>query len=319
MQSSIFLVHEEPYCIWEVDIPERNNEFLDGIDTDFFNYIVETNSNADDEKRASIALRSALYHAMETMFSLLGAYIQAPDCTYAWIAKCSNSQLRDLVEKIKTPNNNIFTKLNIEEVSWDCVTKSVFQCYMPGTEKNETMVKEFSTFLNRTATEFIKKNHIDEYNSLKHGFRVRSGGFSLSLGTMHEYGVSPPEEKMMSLGKSDYGTSFFTTEAIGKRKGNRSIRSRRASINWSIENTILHLQLISMAIGNITSALKVANGAKAGTCQFHRPQQDSDFQRPWSITTGISSCNMDYVIHEEEIITATKSEILEKIGRVSKI
>ncbi len=260
MQSSIFLVNEEPYCIWEVDILERNNKFLDGIDTGYFNYIIETNSNVDDEKRASIVLRSTLYHAMETMFSLLGAYMQAPDCTYAWIAKCSNTQLRDLIEKINTPNNDVFTKLNIDEVSWNSLAKSIFQCYLPGTERNKETVEEFASFWARTAGEFTKKNHINEYNSLKHGFRVRSGGFSLAIGVEHEYGVSPPKEEMTSLGKSDYGTSFFTIEPIGRGKGNRSIRSRRVSVNWCIENTILHIQLISMAIRNLTSALKIAGG-----------------------------------------------------------
>ncbi len=73
MDSSIFVVNQEPYCIWEIDVQERNKEFLNGIDTDFFDYIVELHLNADDEKRASIALRSTLHHAMETMFSLLGA------------------------------------------------------------------------------------------------------------------------------------------------------------------------------------------------------------------------------------------------------
>lgn len=36
MQNSIFVVNEEPYCILEVDLLERNNEFLDGIDTEYF-------------------------------------------------------------------------------------------------------------------------------------------------------------------------------------------------------------------------------------------------------------------------------------------
>lgn len=83
MENSIYVVNKEPYCIWEVDIKERNKEFLNGIDPEYFYYLAELHAGADDEKRAAIALRSTLHHAMETMFSLLGAYIQAPDCAYA--------------------------------------------------------------------------------------------------------------------------------------------------------------------------------------------------------------------------------------------
>jgi hypothetical protein len=79
LQNSIFIVNEEPYCIWEVNLANRNNEFLDSIDTKYFDYILNVHLDSDDEKRAEIALRATLHHAMETMFLLLGAYIQAPN------------------------------------------------------------------------------------------------------------------------------------------------------------------------------------------------------------------------------------------------
>lgn len=72
MQNSIFVVNEEPYCIWEVDLPGRNIEFLDGIDTEYFDYVLKVHAETEDEKRASIALRTALHHATEAMFSLWG-------------------------------------------------------------------------------------------------------------------------------------------------------------------------------------------------------------------------------------------------------
>jgi len=118
VHSSIFVVNEEPYCIWEVDLPARNMEFLDGIDTEYFDYVLKVHAEAEDEKRASIALRTGLHHAMETMFSLLGAYIQAPDCVHAWVAKCSNKDLRELVKKVASFQNDLCTKLNIDKVSW---------------------------------------------------------------------------------------------------------------------------------------------------------------------------------------------------------
>ena len=174
-------------------------EFLDGIDAEYFDYVIKAHLDAKDEKRSSIALRTTLHHAIETFFSLLGAYIQAPDCAYAWLAKCSNKELRDLVGKIGRSDNSVFTKLNIGKVSWEDVAKSIFSRYMPGTTRNENTRKLFSLLWQRLAHEYRDQNHVDEYNSLKHGFRVRSGGFALAGGIEHEYGVSPPQTDLPTL------------------------------------------------------------------------------------------------------------------------
>lgn len=123
---------------------------------------------------------------------------------------------------------------------------------------------------------------------------------------------------MQLVGKSDFGSTIFNIETIGDAKGNRNIRSRRASINWSIERTALHLQLISMSITNITSALKIANGAEAGTCSFVRPPENSDFKKPWEHSTGVASFNMDYIIPEENIAYVSKSDLLKRINDAKK-
>jgi len=313
VHSSVFMVHQEPYRIWEVDLPERNREFLDGIDTEYLDYLLSVHGEVEDEKRASIALRTGLHHGMETMFSLMGAYIQAPDCVHAWIAKCSNKELRNIVEKIDGRANTLFTKLNIDSVSWETVAGAVLSGYMPNTERNKTTIQLFASLWRRLSHEFIGSDHIDEYNSIKHGFRIRAGGYALAVGLEHEYGVAPPADEMKLVGKSDYGSTFFRIESVGNGKRNRSLRSRRVSLNWSIERTILLLQLVSMSITNITSALKIINSTKPGTCRFVRPQEDSDFEKPWSYSPGVTSCNMDFVLPEDQIRSVTKSELLEAL------
>lgn len=318
VQNSIFVVNEEPFCIWEVDITARNGEFLDGIDTKYFDYLLNVYLESEDKKRSAIALRATLHHAMETMFSLLGAYIQAPNCAYAWIAKCSNKDLRQLVRNIGNHYSTLFTRLNIEQVSWESVSKLIFQDYKPDSERNIQTTKLFASLWQRLAYEFIDRNYIDEYNSIKHGFRVRSGGFSLAVGLEHEYEVAPPAEEMKTIGSSDHGSSFFRVEPIGTLKGNRSIRSKRISINWKVEKVALLIQLVSMSINNIVLALKIVNGTKTDTCQFMRPEKDSDFDKPWSYGTGVTSFNMDYVINDNDVVSTTRSELLKKINEHKK-
>lgn len=328
-QHLIFVVNEEPYCIWEVNLRERNKEFLEGIDTEYFDFALDVHFEADDEKyeandkgreedggkRASISLKATLHHAIETMFSLLGAYIQAPDCVYAWIAKCSNKDLRELVKKISGSRNDILTRQNIEEVTWKSIAECVFRNYLPETEKNKQTVQLFASFWKKLAYEYLDKNHIDEYNSIKHGFRIKSGGFTLTVGLEHECGVSPPPEEMKIMGKSNYGTTFLRIEPIGKDRGNRSLCSKRISLNWTIEKTSLLLQFVSMSIKNITSALKIANGAEVEKCDFVRPPNDADFEKAWSYSPGVTSCNFDYVLPIAEVVSVTKSELLERLNK----
>lgn len=239
LQNTIIVVNEEPYCIWEVDLEKRNIEFIEGIDVNYFEYLLKVHSNAEDEKRASIALKTTLHHAVETFFSLLGAYIQAPDCVYAWVAKCSNTELRELIKRVDERDVSIFTKFNIEEISWESLAELIFHGYMPNTEKADTTKKSFAKFWSLLAHEFLNDKNIEEYNSLKHGFRVRSGGFSLAVGVQSEKGVVPPREEMKSLGGSEHGTKFIRMEPAGGIKNNRSLRSRKVSLNWRVEAVAL--------------------------------------------------------------------------------
>jgi len=313
LQNTIIVVNEEPYCIWEVDLKNRNIEFIESIDVDYFEYLLNIHANSEDEKRASVALKSALHHAVETFFSLLGAYIQASDCAYAWVAKCSNKDLRLLIAKIIEGNRGTYTSLNLDEVSFDSVACLIFKCYMPDSEKGDLTKKLFSKFWHRMGQEFLEEKNIDEYNSLKHGFRVKSGGFSLAIGKQAEKGVRASVDEMTSLGGSQYGASYFKLETVGETKNNRSLRSRKVSLNWSVEKVALQLQLICMSITNIVSALKIINDVDASECKFVRPIEDGDFDKPWSYSTGVTSCSMDFVIDGSRVVSVTKNELIEAL------
>ena len=82
---------------------------------------------------------------------------------------------------------------------------------------------------------------------------------------------------------------------------------------------MLHLELeLKMSITNVTSALKIANGAEGGTCKFRRPVEDEDFEKPWTFSTGVTSFNMDFVIPENEVVSTTRSELLKRISEAKK-
>ena len=313
LQSIIFSVNDEPYCLWEIDPLVRTKKFLDGIDSDFFDYILQTHANTEDEKRALVAIKLSLHHAIETMFSLLGSFVQAPDCPYAWIAKCSNTELREFAERVNQGDSSLITKLNIPSISWTEIARAVFSTYLPDSERQKDTITCFAGLWGELASEFLKSTHIDEYNALKHGFRARAGGFTLTAGIEPAFGVSPPSSEMKTLGQSNFGATFFKIEPIGSAKGNRNIRSRLTSINWSLERVILLMQLVHMSINNVVTGLKVVNGYAPNTCLFLRPENDSDFEMPWTYSTGVTSINMDHVIDESRIPVITKADLLSKL------
>lgn len=313
MHSSIFAVNDEPFCLWEAEPEGRVRRFLDGIDVDFFDYSLQTHLRTEDEKRALVAIRLSLHHATETMFSFLGAYMQAPDCPYAWIAKCSNGQLRKFTERVSRCDSTLITKLNLADISWASVSKAVFATYQPGTERQANTVKCFADLWIALTGELNNNTCVDEYNALKHGFRVRPGGFALAAGVEHEYGVAPPEDEMKAIGASQFGSTFLKIETIGAGKGSCHIRSRQTSVNWSLQRTILLHQLVHMSINNAVSALKVINNYKPGECRFLRPQDDEDFQEPWRHSPGITSMNFDHALDESRLPQITKADLLAKL------
>lgn len=313
LYHAIIVVDDEPYQVWEVDLPRRNLEFLNSIDPEYFDYIRSTHGESEDKQRASIALRTAYHHALETFFSFVGAYVQAPDCAYGWVSKCSNATLGRVVDRINTGGDDLFTKLNITSASWPEIARLVFECYKPGSNEQNETIDLFAKLWRRLASEFLDERRINEYNSIKHGFRVHSGGFSLRVGREHEYGVAPPESEMKSLGGSEYGTSFFTLEQIGEDRGNRSLKSRQHSLNWRLEKVAILLRLLTHSLSNVLAALKVANGVKPGTVKFTRPAESEIFHKAWSYSSGVTCFNVACQIEDASVPATTRRELIETI------
>lgn len=314
MQDTIFQVNDEPYCLWDPDLKARNHEFLKGLDSDFFEYNFTVHLEAEDDIRSSVALRLSLHHSLETLFSILGAYVQAPDCAYAWLAKCSTPALRLLVERINQKQPNIFTKLNVDSINWETIANSIFHSYKPNTEQNAETVKHFATLWSRLANELNNPVHIDEYNALKHGFRVQNGGFAISIGKEPSLGVAAPEDDMQLLGKSEYGSSFFTVTPLSTTVKTRSLRISRTSVNWSVERVILLNQLTQISINNVVTALRVINGWSPTECKFLTPESSDDFDKPWHFSPGVTNMKWGHVTDETNAMLLTKEEILQKLA-----
>lgn len=309
LHSSVFKVLDEPYCVWEEDVPETNRRFLRGLDPDYFAYLTQIHSAANDQKHASVALRIASHHGMETLFSLVGAYLQAPDCVYAWISKCSTGALRALVKRVTAEDATLFHKLWVDEISWGAVAKAVFRTLEPGTEIQRAAIHQFSTLWRGLAAEFTESNHIDEYNSLKHGFRVGNGGFALSIGPTMEGGDFPPDTEFQLVGRSDFGASFVVLEPTTNNKWDRALKTSTVHVNWSFGQLVRLNEAIFWSLKNVTTALRAANGVNPGTSAFIVPDAADHFDAVWRNDSGLLNMRQDSVVPSEERFARTKSQL----------
>lgn len=312
MKNVLFQVVDEPYCIWEEDLKAHTLAFLTGFDTRYFDYLLDIHLNADDEARSAMALRVVYHHAMETLFSFLGALLQAPSAPQAWISKCQNKHLYELIRRISNNDSSLPKGLSIQSVGWHGLASVTLNWYRAGTERQTESIKLFADLWRRLAIEFLDNNRLDEYNSLKHGFRVTGGGFELSVGLEHKYGVPPPENEMQSIGNSEFGTSFRRFLAASSQSGERSLISEQVSVNWKIEKVAPLLQLTSISISNVIGALRVLNGEPCNRIKFTRPDSDDAFSQPWM---QVPPCN-DLVLRiyqDNEIPFLSKKDLLARL------
>lgn len=319
LSNVVFSVNDEPFCIWDVSLDIRNLEFLEQFDSEYFEYLATTALNDlednDHKKHAALLMRQGLYHGLEMLFSMLGALIQSPDCVYGWILKCKPGVVQKIVERINHGDDLLPRKLVLKNVSWKELSDKIFLYSNPDQSEAQKNADNFCNLWQRLAAHYLKKENLEEYNGIKHGFRIRSGGFGLRVGLEHEYGVSPPPEEIKTIGYSEFGSSFLTLEKVPTdEKSNRSYRSRKKSLNWSAEQVAMLLQLVSMSLSNVIAALKIVNGIPPSQVKFVRPAEPDAFERPWQISTGVTSFTMDYSIDVSCFEKTTKQQ-LEEIVR----
>jgi len=140
--------------------------------------------------------------------------------------------------------------------------------------------------------------------------QVQGWYFSRALGIQPALGVPARPEDVQTIGHSEFGSSFLSLEKIPMgEKSNRSYRSRKRSLNWSAEQVALLLQLVSMSLSNVVSALRIANGVSPADVKFVRPVEKDAFERPWRLTPRVTSFTMDYELDPKYFEKTTKQQL----------
>lgn len=303
-----FLVDTTPHCAWDYDMAKHNRAFLDQIDPKYFIHFVKVHAPLleveEDAQYAAVALRSAYAHGLETLFSLICATLQSPESVVGWMLKYKVSEMESMVAKISA-RRPVTTDVEVTPLTWDNIARQFMQYQTDDPDKDERMKVAFGKLWPHLADDVVDPKQTAEYKSIKHGLRVYMGGFSLAMGLEDTPGVPAPPERMRLLGRSEFGSRYYTPEPL-KPKNFRVVGQ---SINWNPYKFVYALQLISWSIRNVVATAKVINGEDPTTVEFCWPDDETLFDKVWENRPSITSFNMNSIILPEMIDPLTGDEI----------
>lgn len=270
LEYEVFAVDEEFHSLWDVDIHETNDEFLRNFNVDYFDQIGDLLApSLDDESTAhaaALAIRTFFSQAVETLFALMFAAVQAPHVPLGWLLKYYPRDLSKVVRKFQ--DGVAFpTVFNIEIGSWQQLAYIFNPFQTENAAEGEALKQGFSDFWSWLASEFVEESYKNEYNSLKHGLRVRQGGYAAIYGGH-------------VLSSSSFGSSFFVSKSLARTKSH--FWAERCSRNWDPRGMCTALSSISASINNIVSSLRLLRGEANENLSFHGPIKAEDFKASWA-------------------------------------
>lgn len=321
MQYCIYKVDNRPYCCWEENLAKRNLEFIDSIDTSYFRYSSKIHSNnldSEEKQNAAFALRQIFHHVLETMFTIICASLQAPKCIYGWIQKSEIGDVRKIIRSINYGNDEVFNVIGLSNITWETYFDEIFYVKSNPTENIREISTSFAKFIKNISNDFLDSYSIKEYNSFKHGFRLRPGGFKFAIGPQKTKNQVANPKDMMLIGNSEFGSSFFTLEKINDLTSNNypHYQSRYHALNWYPVNLIPAINTSSFVIENILAFLRIRNGVKS--VEYKTPEDLNYLELPWQKLEGIMNINFDVEITKDMVEHFSKDEINTRLNKIWK-
>lgn len=273
------MVDEKPYSMWGYDLTAQNDTFLVGLDPAFFNHLVEAQVpllSGSNKQHAAMAIRTAYAHALETFFALACAAVQAPDCPLGWILRYQPGDVPRVVRKIHE-GIPLPARLALTD-RWRGLSQQIhlFQHADPTEDKR---IKDFfAETWALLAHDYLDRVASDEYNSMKHGLRVKAGGFSFRMGN---------EEAPILESASEFGSKFFYLESLGT--GRTNFYALDGARNWSPGSLAVRTELICLSIANVVSFLKTKNNTQQATVSFQWPEQQDSLALAWKVDFPVQS------------------------------
>lgn len=311
IEYEAFAVGRRAYCVWEWDLRERGLEFLANLQPDYFSYLASKygpDLESDQAQMAAVALRTAYGQALETFFAIACAIIQAPRCVVGWMQLYRQSDLEEVVRAI-AHGDEYLCALRPAVRSWRSYSDACLaHVSLEDKEKEAAVRMGFERAWPVFAEDFLEDGAQEEYNNLKHGLRVKPGGFRLAVGRQASAGVPAATEAMVSLGGSEFGSSAFQRVRLGEE--GRHYRLHRMHRNWDPVLLAARLHILALSVENLIGFARILNGEDPTTVKFTWPDPLEAFDQALSVQPGVSSFSMDTVVVPEDIHAFSDNEIL---------
>lgn len=314
-------VGDRTVCVWDRNLEAHNLGFCESFDAQWFldvaaGQLTDTENVAEASQSAALAVRQVYHHALETFFGLLFAFFQAPYCLPAWLELYEFDVIGKLIRRVQY-RQPMLNAWGIPTPSWPDLARLTTE---PGWPGDEGTAGRFGELWERFGYEYLDEQRSAEYSALKHGFRARPSGGGLRIGLEHEYGVAPPPEEMKWIGGSRHGSCTFVAHPIPEATGRRKAvhyHLKVQSVFWLLEATILKIQLLSTSMENVLASARVRSGAPAGSVLFHRPQDPTAFEAPWTMSTGLTGFKTALLGPGEGVRRITAKEVESRMREVS--
>lgn len=304
-----FAIDVTPRCMWGIELPEQNQRFLEGIDPSFFTYSSEAHLAAlegPSRQHAAMAIRLVYGHAVETLFALLGAAVQAPNCPLGWMLSYNGAQLYAVVRKINGDEAAGSLLTREESLSgWDQLSRRIHLFQHADPTEDERIKILFANTWACLAREFLDPLSREEYNSIKHGTRARAGGSSLTLG-------HPASDQPFFDSQSEFGARFFHPEKLGDKV---NFYAQDAMRNWAPVPLAIRIELIAVSIRNVISYLRAYLGmSDAGQVRFEWPEATPALELAWTADALLQSGTGGYALEPTNIEPLSASDVLGGYG-----
>jgi hypothetical protein len=258
----IFHIDDKIYQIVGFDLEAVQSMTLEGVDPDYFASTAKTLlrwlGREQGRQHAAIQLRLSYLHGLETAMALTFAALQAPGAVPAWLRLYRVSDLDRLTTKVSR-GSEIKCGWVQTIASWRGVAELLLQSMPPismtsaGVEvARDQVIDGYADALSNMAREFLSKPTREEYNDLKHGFRISRGGFSFAIsssGTNDDGSTSSAD----LLAHSEFGSTSATVETIAGQA--HLLRYAEQSRNWDPVLIANRLQVVAGWIACVKAAL----------------------------------------------------------------
>lgn len=338
MTSIPFCVIEKPYMIWASDVRADNEHFLKRLDADLYYRMAHniigapqpdeevedaaTQEDGSDQDRKDVSTLSRLlwHHGMETLVMLLGAYIQAPSAVHAYFLKSKTEDAVQMAGYLSREECPKYHRLEGAPFSLANLLSGIHR--FAGWQQHDRIVERFATALRYMLSDYVDEKHRAEYNSIKHGLRASHGRFALAVGIQEAPGVPAPPEAMQMVGFSRDASFFEIVKPLGnatKQQSKINFMTEQVSVAWSLEKVLMELQLLSLLLHNIVSALRITAGAPTGSVTFNKVAEDEEF---WEMyfqigSSGVPTASFAPVIDARHISLATDKQVFGSYKRRS--